>query len=90
MDLSAEVIGLSAQLATVVGRKTVEAISDKMRAVKEKGDTEEIINNLEEIINELIADKNKLIQISQAYEEVMITQKCQIQKWNILLQVLYH
>lgn len=56
-------------------KKSVEAIFDKIRTVKKKGDKDEIIGNLEEIINELISDKNKLIQISQAYEENIISQR---------------
>jgi len=75
MELTPEMITLSTQLANIAGRKSVEAIFDKVRTVKEKGSKDEIIGNLEEIINELIADKNQLIQISQAYEERLITQK---------------
>lgn len=75
MELTPEVITLGAELATIVGQKSVETIFDKIRTVKQKGNKDEIISNLEEIINDLIADKNKLIQISQAYEENLITQK---------------
>lgn len=75
MDLTPEMITLSTKLASVAGKKSVEAIFDKVRAVKQKGSKDEIIGNLEEIINELISDKNQLIQISQAYEEHIITQK---------------
>lgn len=75
MELTPEMIALGTELATIAGRKSVEAIFDKIRTVKKKGDKDEIISNLEEIINELIADKNRLIQISQAYEENIITQK---------------
>lgn len=75
MGLTPEMIALGTELATIAGRKSVEAIFDKIRTVKNKGDKDEIISNLEEIINELISDKNRLIQISQAYEENIITQK---------------
>lgn len=75
MEFTPELAVLGTELATIVGRKSVEAIFDKIKAVKQKGDKDEIISNLEEIINELIADKNSLIQISQAYEEKLITQK---------------
>ena len=75
MELTPEMIALGTELATIAGRKSVEAIFDKIRTVKKKGDKDEIISNLEEIINELIADKNRLIQISQSYEENIITQK---------------
>lgn len=75
MELTPEMITLGTELATIVGRKSVEAIFDKIRVVKKKGDKDEIISSLEEIINDLISDKNRLIQISQAYEENLITQK---------------
>lgn len=75
MELTPEMITLGTELATIAGRKSVQAIIDKIKTVKQKGDKDEIISNLEEIINELISDKNRLIQISQAYEEVLITQK---------------
>lgn len=75
MELSPEMITLGTELATITGRMSVQAIFDKMKAVKQKENKEETISNLEEIINELIADKNSLIRISQAYEEKLITQK---------------
>lgn len=75
MELTPEMIALGTEVATIAGRKSVESIFDKIKMLKQKGDKDEIISNLEEIINELIADKNSLIQISQAYEETLITQK---------------
>lgn len=75
MEVPQEIIALGTELATIAGRKSVEAIFDKIKVVKQKGNKDEVINNLEEIINELIADKNSLIQISQAYQEKLITQR---------------
>ena len=75
MELTPEMITLGTELATIAGTKSVEVIFDKIRSVKKKGNKDEIIRNLEEIINDLISDKNRLIQISQAYEENLITQK---------------
>jgi len=75
MDVNPEMIRVTSEFAGHVGKRSVEAIFDKIRAVKKKGNQEEIISNLEEIINELISDKNQLIQIAQAYEEQLITQK---------------
>ena len=75
MELTPEMITLGTELASIAGRKSVEAIFDKIRTVKKKGDKDEIISNLEDIINYLISYKNRLIQISQAYEENLITQK---------------
>ncbi|MFH4347122.1 hypothetical protein WAJ13_21950, partial [Acinetobacter baumannii] len=46
-----------------------------MKATKESGDKDKIISNLETIINDLIQEKNQVIQIAQAYDEKLITQK---------------
>lgn len=75
MNVTPEIIALGTELASIIGRKSVEAIFDRINSAKKKGDKDEIIGNLEEIINDLISDKNSLIQISQAYEEILITQK---------------
>lgn len=75
MDLSPEIIALGTELATIAGRMSVQTIFDKMKAVKQKDNKDEVISSLEEIINELITDKNSLIRISQAYEEKLMTQK---------------
>ena len=75
MELAPEMLALGTELATIAGKRSVETIFDKIRTLKQKGDKDEIIRNLEEIINDLISDKNQLIQISQAYEENLITQK---------------
>ncbi|WP_313584608.1 hypothetical protein [Lacrimispora sp.] len=75
MNVTPELITLSTELASIIGRKSVETIFDRINSAKKKGNKDEIIGNLEEIINDLISDKNRLIQISQAYEEILITQK---------------
>ena len=77
---------LSSELAAILGKKTVEALFDKINAIKKKGEKDEIINNLEEIINELISDKNRLIQISQAYEEKLIAQKITTKEINYITE----
>ncbi len=73
--VSKEILTLGIELANIVGNRSVESIFDKINVAKKKGDNEETIIKLEEIINELISDKNNLIQIAQAYQEKIITQK---------------
>lgn len=63
MEMTPEMIALGTELATIAGRKSVESIFDKIRAIKQTGNKDQIINNLEEIINELIADKKKAYEI---------------------------
>lgn len=75
MELTKDIVALGNESASIAKKRSAQAVMDKIIAVKQKGNSDEIISNLEEIINELIADKNRLIQISQAYEEILITQK---------------
>jgi hypothetical protein len=75
MEVSPEVIKLGIDLGNIVAKNSAQAIMDKIRAIKASGDKDKIIGNLEEIINDLISDKNQLIQLVQAYEEKLITQK---------------
>lgn len=75
MDISPELVSLSSELAIVAGKVTVETIIDKIQTIKKLKNKNESIEGLIEIINGLIDDKNRLIQISRAYEEKLINQK---------------
>lgn len=71
----ADLMTLSATLAQLVAQNRIPVIFDKMQANKANGDKDKIISNLETIINDLIQEKNQVIQIAQAYDEQLITQK---------------
>lgn len=73
--MAADLMSLSLALADFVAKNRIPAIFDKMKATKESGDKDKIIGNLETIINDLIHEKNQVIQIAQAYDEQLITQK---------------
>jgi len=75
MVIHPELLKVSTALATQVAKKSSIVVWDKIKAIKEKGEDKETIKSLENIILELIDDKNELIQIAQAYEEELITQK---------------
>lgn len=70
-----QLINLGIRLSEALVRNTASAISTKVKALKSKKDDKETINELEEIIQELISDKNELLQISQAYQQELVTQK---------------
>lgn len=56
-------------------KDSVQGITKRIetaKAMHEKGKT---INSLDEIINELLAERNQIVQVVQAYEEILITQK---------------
>lgn len=75
MEVNAELIRLSAELTKMIASSSISIIFDKISAIKSKKDNEEIINSLQEIINQLIAEKNTLIQIAQAFEQELVSQK---------------
>lgn len=73
MELTPEMVSLGSELALIAG-KSAEAIFDRIRAAKEKGDDKQTIVKLEGLINELIQDKNMLTTIAQAYKEKLMAQ----------------
>jgi hypothetical protein len=56
-------------------RNSASAVFDKIRAIKARRNDKETINELEELINNLLADKNELIQIAEAYKEELVAQQ---------------
>ena len=75
ISMEPQLIDLGIRLSEALVRNTASAISTKVKALKSKKDDKETINELEEIIQELISDKNELLQISQAYQQELVTQK---------------
>ncbi|MEG9474747.1 hypothetical protein V5G99_01490 [Bibersteinia trehalosi] len=70
-----QLIDLGIKLSEALVKNTASSIFTKIRAVKAKKDDKETINELEEIIQELIADRNELLQISQAFQQELMAQK---------------
>lgn len=75
MDINAESLKLGMELASYVGKNSVQSIKDRIRKAKTKGNQEETINELDEIISELIQDKSELITLAQAYDEQLMMRK---------------
>ncbi|NQX43986.1 hypothetical protein HQN87_01475 [Paenibacillus tritici] len=75
MQLDPELIKVGVDLASSVAKNSVQAIAGKIKGAKASGDKDKLVGNLEEIINELISERNRLVQLVQAYEETLITQK---------------
>lgn len=65
---------LACRLKEVSINNTAEAVYKKINLAKQMQNDKETINVLEEIINNLTADKNELIQITQCYEQELLTQ----------------
>lgn len=75
MDMDPNLFKAGIDLGSTFVKSSAQTIMTKIKSAKATGDNEKIISNLEEIINELISDRNQLIQLTQSYEEKMITQK---------------
>lgn len=75
MNIDPQLVNLGIQLSEAGARNTASFILDKIRAAKTKKGEKETINELEEIINDLIADKNELVQIAQAYKQELVAQQ---------------
>lgn len=78
------IIKASTELATYLAKNTTQKVMDKIRVSKETKDDKKTINALEEIINDLIAEKNKLIQIAQTYDEQLVAQKISEEEVNYI------
>lgn len=74
-QLTQEVADLSIRLGDTIVRNTAGTIANRIKAVKAKKDDKATIHELEEIISSLIADKNELVQIAQAYEQEFVAQQ---------------
>jgi hypothetical protein len=73
--MESQVVDLAVHLGEVAVRNTAGLISDRIRAAKMKREATETIAELEEIISSLIADKNEVVQIAQAFEQEFVAQR---------------
>lgn len=70
-----ELRSLGVELAASAVRNTASAVAGRIRAVKAKRQDRDTIAELEEIVNDLIADKNELLRIAQAFEQELVAQR---------------
>jgi hypothetical protein len=75
MDVPQEVIDLGARLAASAATNTATMVTDKVRALLASGKKDDAIAGLEEIVSQLIADKNELTRIAQAYQSELVAQR---------------
>ncbi len=75
MNIDPQLVDLGIRLTEAGARNAASTIFDRIRAARTKKGEKETINELEEIINDLIADKNELVQIAQAYKQELVAQQ---------------
>ncbi len=83
-----QILQLSAKLAEAAARNTASGIANRIRVIRDRKETRETIGQLEEIINDLIADKNELVQIAQAFEQDLVAQRITPQQAQSLVSSL--
>lgn len=74
-DLTSQLVELGAQLAASAARNTASAIADKIGAVRASKSVSDQVAALEQIVSDLIADKNQLTHIAQAYQQELVAQQ---------------
>lgn len=75
MDVPPEVVELGARLTEVAARNTAALVTDKVRSVLASGKQADTITGLEQLVSELVADKNELMRIAQAYQSELVAQR---------------
>lgn len=75
MEISPEIVKAGTSMATQIVKDSAQSIFDRVRTSKASKAKDETIEELHEIITELIEQRNQLVQLSQSYEEELITKK---------------
>ncbi len=75
MEVSPEIQALAISLAGSAIRNTAQGVSDRIKGLKVGNNDLETINGLEQLVNDLIADKNDLTRIAQAYQAELVAQR---------------
>lgn len=75
MEVAPELQELAVGLAGSAARNTAQVVWDRVNALKAANKDRETISGLEQIINDLIADKNDLTRIAQAYQSELVAQR---------------
>lgn len=60
---------LATQLGDVAARNSATYIFDRIRTAKAKKEQQEVIAELGELLSQLVADKDELVRIAQAYKQ---------------------
>ena len=73
--LTPEITALGVRLAEAVARNAAAAVGSKVSAIRARKLDQAAMNELIELVNDLIADKNELIGIAQAFEQELVAQQ---------------
>lgn len=75
MELPPEVFELGLKLTEAAARNSATAVTNRIRSAIAAGKKDDAIAALEEIVSELLADKQELTRIAQAYQAELVAQR---------------
>lgn len=75
MDLPPEVVELGLKLTEAAARNSAALVTSRIRSAIATGKKDDAIAALEEIVSELLADKQELTRIAQAYQSELVAQR---------------
>lgn len=74
-DVTGQLTNLGLQLAASAARNSAAAITDKIAAMRASKSDSDRVAALEQIVSDLLADKNELTRIAQAYQQELVAQQ---------------
>ncbi|HEX2258469.1 MAG TPA: hypothetical protein VHJ40_01835 [Actinomycetota bacterium] len=73
--ITPEITALATQLAEAITRNAASAVASKVSAIRARKVDQATMNELIELVNDLIADKNELVGLAQAFEQELVAQQ---------------
>lgn len=73
--MTPHLVDLGLQLAASAARNTASALTDKIGSMRASKSAAEQVAALEQIVSDLIADKNEVTRIAQAYQQELVAQQ---------------
>lgn len=75
MDIDPQILELGTRLAEAAARNGASLVTDRVRGLLASGKKDDAIAGLEQLVSELVADKNEMTRIAQAYQSELVAQR---------------
>ncbi|MCK2025098.1 hypothetical protein KZC56_02210 [Microbacterium sp. SSW1-47] len=70
-----QIIELGVRLTEAAARNGASLVTDRVRGLLASGKKDDTIAGLEQLVSELVADKNEMTRIAQAYQAELVAQR---------------